>query len=80
VKNSALPPIVRDIVLLGLGAVMLAYMTFTGKVYLPLVGAAMACLGLTAGFGLKSLKDGKPETQPTREPSPPSPSASSPTP
>ena len=79
-KNSALPPIVRDIVLLGLGAAMLAYMTFTGRVNPYLVVAALACLGLTAGFGIKSLKDGRPEIQPTPESSPPSPSASSHTP
>jgi hypothetical protein len=67
VKNSALPPIVRDTVLLGLGAAMLAYMTYTGRVNLYLVIAAMACLGLTAGFGIKSLRDGRPEIPPTHE-------------
>lgn len=78
-KNSALPPIVRDVVLLALGTFLLIWETVVvepGKVNILIVGAALACLGISGRFALKNLLDGKPETPPIPEPSQPSPSAS----
>jgi hypothetical protein len=67
VKHSALPPIVRDGVLLGLGAFLLVWQMVTNNVNPWLVGAALGILGIPTGIGLKRLSDGKPETPPTPE-------------
>lgn len=66
-KATGLPPVIRDTVLLAVGASMLVYMTVTFRVNAWLVGAALACLGLPIGIGTLSLSRGKTETPPTPE-------------
>ncbi len=79
-KNSALPPVFRDVVLLGLGTFMLFWQTVIvepGKASALIIGAALACLGITTGFGIHSLrKAGNSETPDTRASSSSSQSAS----
>lgn len=70
-KNSALPPVFRDVVLLGLGTFILLWQTVIvepGKASALLIGAGLACLGITTGFGIHNLrKAGNSETPDTRE-------------
>lgn len=76
-KHSALPPIIRDVVLLGLGTFMLVWQMVTNNVNPWLVGAALGILGIPTGISLKRLSDGKSETPHTAESSLPSGSHSS---
>lgn len=62
-KHSALPPIVRDGVLLGLGTFMLIWQLITDHVDPWLVAAALTVLGIPTGISLKRLSDGKQEIQ-----------------
>lgn len=82
VKNSALPPIIRDVVLLGLGSFLLLWQTVVvepGKASALIIGAGLACLGITTGFGIKNLREaGKQETPVIPPSSSSSASASSP--
>lgn len=72
-KNSALPPVIRDVVLLALGTFLLLWQTVIvepGKSSALIVGAALACLGITTGFGIHNLrKGGNSETPGTPGPS-----------
>jgi uncharacterized membrane protein HdeD (DUF308 family) len=77
VKHSALPPVIRDAVLLGLGTFMLIWPVVTNNVNPWLVGAALGVLGIPTGISLKRLSDGKQETLPTPPSSPESVSPSS---
>jgi hypothetical protein len=80
VKGSALPPIVRDVVLLGLGSFLLIWQCVVvdpGKANPWIIGAALGCLGITGNFGLKYLREaGRQGTLDTRASSSVSPSQS----
>lgn len=76
-KHSALPPVVRDTLFLGLGTFMLIWQLVTDHVDPWLVAAALAVLGIPTGISLKRLSDGKPEIQPIPPSSPESVSPSS---
>jgi hypothetical protein len=48
-RDTGLPKGIRDGVLLAVGSFMLLFMTYTGRVYPLLIGAALTILGIPTG-------------------------------
>jgi hypothetical protein len=86
VSTQDISPKIRQAVLLTIGAAMLLFITYTGRVNTVLVLAALACLGVPTGLSAVKLwrtppvvavpHDPEPEaegaTSPGTSPSPPS--------